>query len=287
MNKLFLSLTINFLATVAFGQSALDQFLKDVNSTKLGRNSKAGQYADIRGFKMYYETYGSGQPLLIIHGNSGSISDFVYQVPFFSKKFKVIIADSRAHGKSIDKSDSLSFEMMTDDLNALLEHLKLDSCFVLGWSDGGVEALLLAMRHPEKVKKLAVTGANLWPDSTSVDNWLLKRGRKKWDSLSLLPNTDKLKDIKKKYRLLMFEPNIKPQDLKKISCPSLIISGDHEVILSKHTNLIYESIPNAYLWIIPNSGHATPINFKDDFNRTVLDFFVKPYRKIERLDKFN
>ena len=114
-----------------------------------GNNPKAGKYFDNRGFKMYYETYGTGEPLLIIHGNGGSIKDFTNQIPYFSKDYQVILADSRAQGKSLDESDSLSYEMMTDDLNALLDHLKIKSCNVIGWSDGGIEGLLLAIRHPE------------------------------------------------------------------------------------------------------------------------------------------
>ncbi len=135
------------------------------DTTMYGRNDKVGKYVKTRGFNMYYETYGSGEPLLIIHGNGGSINNFVYQIPYFSKNYKVIVADSRAQGKSADNKDSLSYEMMADDLNALLDTLHVDSCYVIGWSDGGINGLLLAIRHPNKVKKLAVTGANLWPDS--------------------------------------------------------------------------------------------------------------------------
>ena len=135
---------------------------------------------------MYYEIYGTGEPLLIIHGNGGSIKKFLYQIPYFSKNYKVVLADSRAQGKSVDGGDSLSYEMMADDLNALLDTLRMDSCYVIGWSDGGINGLLLAMRHPEKVKKLAVTGANLWPDTTAVDafvyNWAMKHNEtlQKW-----------------------------------------------------------------------------------------------------------
>ena len=121
-----------------------------------GKNKDAGKFYDIRGFKMYCEIYGEGQPLVIIHGNGGSIADFKDQIPYFSKKYKVIIADNRAQGQSTDKADSLSYEMMADDYAALLSALKIDSAFVIGWSDGGINALLLAIRHPEKVKKLAL-----------------------------------------------------------------------------------------------------------------------------------
>jgi pimeloyl-ACP methyl ester carboxylesterase len=147
-----------------------EDFQKLMNDPKspYGKNKLAGHYYDIRGIKMYAEIYGKGQPLLIIHGNGGSISNFVYQIPYFSKKYKVIVADSRAQGRSTDKGDSLTYEMMADDYAALLDVLKIDSAYVIGWSDGGINGLLLSIRHPEKVKKLAVTGANLVPDTTAV-----------------------------------------------------------------------------------------------------------------------
>ena len=146
---------------------------------------------------MYYETYGKGEPLLIIHGNGGSINDFRYQIPYFSKGYKVILADSRAQGKSVDASDSLSYEMMTDDLSALLDTLHMDSVYVIGWSDGGINGLLLAMRHPEKVKKLAVTGANLWPDTTAVDPFIYKWAMDYNDSLKKMHQTPKVKNDRK------------------------------------------------------------------------------------------
>lgn len=123
-----------------------------------GNNPKTGRQLHIRGFNMYYEIYGTGKPLLIIHGNGGSIKDFSKQIPYFEKEYKVILADSRAQGKSTDTKDSLDYNMMADDLNALLNHLKLDSCFVIGWSDGGINGLLLAIRHPRKSKKTCGNG---------------------------------------------------------------------------------------------------------------------------------
>ena len=235
---------------------------------------------------MYYETYGSGEPLLIIHGNGGSINNFLYQIPFFSQHYKVILADSRAQGKSVDDGDSLSYEMMTDDLNALLDTLHLDSCYVIGWSDGGINGLLLAMRHPDKVKKLAVTGANLWPDTTAVDPWVYNWAMKYNDTLGKMQQTPEVKNQRKLAHLLSYEPHIKTEALKKIQCPTLVIGGDHDVLLPKHTMLIAESIPRSYLWILPNSGHSTPIFYKDQFNSTVYDFFTKPYRKIEMFGRF-
>lgn len=247
-----------------------------------GNNKSSGKFYDIRGFKMYAETYGSGQPLLIIHGNGGSISNFVYQIPFFEKKYKVIIADSRAQGKSKDDKDSLSYEMMADDLAALLDAMNIDSANVIGWSDGGINGLLLATRHPKKVKKLAVTGANLWPDTTAVFTDVEDLVMPEYLKLKNKENkTTEEKNNWKLVRLLIEEPHISLEDLHKIAVPVLVIGGDHDVIKPVHTLLIAENIPQSYLWILPNSGHSTPIVYKDDFNKNIETFFSKPYKKFQ------
>lgn len=253
-----------------------------------GKDPVHGKYMQNRGFKMYYEVYGKGAPLLMIHGNGGEISNFENQIPFFAKNYQVIVADSRSHGKSIDLADSLSYDMMTDDLNALLENLGKDSCYVIGWSDGGVEGLLLAIRHPEKVKKLAVTGANLIPDPIlSTDPWVVQDLMKNIDSLKKLSSTDNNKRLLKLWTLMVREPQIAHEALHKINCPTLVIGGDQDVIVPRHTLEIAENIKNANLWILPNSGHSTPWVYKDLFNQTVQTFFITPYLKKEKAAKFN
>src|SRR5579872_7351080 len=98
-----------------------------------GNNPAAGHYLTTRGFKLYYETYGQGEPLLLFHGNGGSLGNMSYQIAYFAPHYHVIAIDTRAHGRSTDPSDSLSFEQIVDDFNALLDTLHLDSCYVIGW----------------------------------------------------------------------------------------------------------------------------------------------------------
>jgi pimeloyl-ACP methyl ester carboxylesterase len=291
MRKIVLAFTALCLCTNLFSQTEMDtlamQFQSILKNTTYGKNKEAGKYYNVRGFKMYAETYGSGQPLLIIHGNGGSINNFLYQIPYFSKKYKVIIADSRAHGNSKDDADSLSYEMMADDYAALLDQMKIDSAFVIGWSDGGINGLLLAIRHPGKVKKLAITGANLWPDTSAVFNDVVQMILPEYNSSkSMVNKTPQQKAGWKLLRLLVEEPHIALTDLQKISVPTLVIGGDHDVIKPQHTLLIAQNIPNSYLWILPNSGHSTPIVYKDEFNKKIDDFFSAPFRKIEGPKRF-
>jgi len=277
MKKLLLSALCGLLTSLCIAQNVIPY----------GGNKDAGKFYTIRGFKMYCEVYGQGQPVLIIHGNGGSIGNFVKNIPFFSAKYKVIIADSRSQGQSADPGDSLSYEMMADDLSALLDQLHVDSADVIGWSDGGINGLLLAMRHPEKVKKLAVTGANLWPDTVAVYGEVWDMVRPDYESLKKKTQLSaEEKNNFKLLRLLCDQPHIPLKALQAVRCPTLVIGGDHDVIKPEHTMQIAHAIPRSYLWILPNSGHSTPVTYSDLFNKTVDDFFTQPYREIKGQGRF-
>ncbi|MEO8108415.1 MAG: alpha/beta hydrolase [Ginsengibacter sp.] len=259
---------ISFIVACFFAQSCKSKKIS------YGQNTKAGKYYNIRGVKMYCEIYGEGAPLLMIHGNGGSIKSFSGNIPYFSSKYKVIVADSRSQGKTKDDKDSLSFEMMADDEAALLDELHIDSAYVLGWSDGGIDALLLAIRHPDKVIKLASTGANIFPDSTAFSPAAWADSKAQYDSLKDKHfTTPKEKNDWKLFLLDWQQPHITLQQLQSIQCPALIMAGDHDVISETHTRLIAQNIPKSLLWIVPNSGHGTLVEHKDEFNKKVDSFF--------------
>nr|WP_294899435.1 alpha/beta hydrolase [uncultured Pedobacter sp.] len=270
MYKIFVFFVFCVSSNSVFGQTKIDY----------GNNPTAGKYYKVRGINIYTEQYGKGKPLVLIHGNGGSIKSMQSIIPFFSQRYKVIALDSRAQGKSIDPADSLSFEMMADDVADLLGQMHIDSANVIGWSDGGIVALLLAMRHPSKVAKLASTGANLWPDSTAIIPSLWKKDKINYDaSRTKVLTKAKEKNSWKVFMLDWTQPNIPLTDLKKIHCPALIISGDHDVITLEHTIKIYQGIPHAYLWILPNSGHATLMEHTEEFNQKVNQFFEGSFVK--------
>jgi pimeloyl-ACP methyl ester carboxylesterase len=258
------------VGTFVFGQS---------KGVSYGVNQTVGKYYTVRGIKIYTEVYGQGKPLLLIHGNGGSIKDFSSTIPFFSKRYQVIAVDSRAQGKTIDRGDSLSFEMMADDFAELLNQMHIDSTFVIGWSDGGINAILLALRHPEKVIKMVSTGANMTPDSSAIipSSWMDEQKQYERDKNKTW-TTEKEKNDWKLFMLDWLQPNVPLTDLRAIRCPSLIICGDHDVITIAHTLGIYSNIPNAYLWVIPNSGHGTLVEHRDLFNTVVDKFLQEPYQ---------
>ena len=281
-----------FLSHQTFSQdieTLRKQYEEMVKNSKIpyGNNAAVGKYYSIRGIKMYTETYGQGQPLLFIHGNGGSINNFIYQIPYFSKYYKVISVDSRGHGKSKDDADSLSYEMMADDFSALLDAMKLDSVYVVGWSDGGINAVLLALRHPEKVKKMAITGTNLWPENTAVFQDVIDLITPSVTEIINKKNKSTAERTEAKLgRLLLYEPHIPVKALNNIKAPTLVMGGDNDVIKPEHSLLIHQNIPNSYLWIAPNSGHSAAVVYKDDFNKNVHQFFKTPFRKIESAARF-
>jgi pimeloyl-ACP methyl ester carboxylesterase len=266
------------LFAVIFSQLLVLVACAQEKSIHYGNNPAAGRYYDVRGIKIYCEVYGKGKPLLMIHGNGGDISAFYKNIPYFSQKYMVIAVDSRAHGKSVDPRDSLSFEMMADDFAGLLDAMHIDSSYVIGWSDGGINALLLAMRHPDKVIKLAATGANLTPDSAAFAPGVWRDELKDYNFGKDKPRTTaEEKNNWKIFMLDWLQPNIPFNALKQIKCPALIIAGDHDLISLRHTVLIYQNIPHAYLWIVPNSPHGTLQAHPDEFNKQVDDFFSQPF----------
>ena len=241
-----------------------------INEIVYDNNSLAGHYAQVNGINLYYEVYGSGEPLILLHGNGGSINSFRYQIPFFEKHFKVIAIDSRLQGKSGGSPDTISYDLMASDFCALLDFLNIDSAYVLGWSDGGIDGIIMAMMCSNKVKKLAVSGANIVPDSTALPYSDIL-----WMKNFVEHDTTASKTEIALNKMMLYQPNIPYENLKSIKCPVLVMSGDHDVIKPEHTLKIFQSIPNASLCIFPDSNHGVCQQHPDLFNETVLTFFNK------------
>ncbi len=251
---------------------------------KYGSNTIVGKTFTHDGVKLYYEVYGAGEPLLLVHGNGASIASLRAQIDHFRKRYKVIAMDSRDQGKSGDSPDRITYEKMTDDLAALLDHLKTGPVNVLGWSDGGIEGLLLGIRHPAKVRKIASMAANLNPTEEALSPEVLAMVKSMLDSMpAATKETPQGKRELKAIQMALEEPHIDPKALEAITVPTLVLAADHDVIRDEHTLEIYHHIPNSQLCIFPDATHMIPYDEPGRFNAAVERFFRTPFVKKDRI----
>jgi pimeloyl-ACP methyl ester carboxylesterase len=260
-------------------------------SIPYGTNPKAGHYQIVNDVKIYYEVYGKGRPVMLLHGNGGSIEAFRNQIPGLSKKFMVIAVDSRAHGKSYDSDKELTFALMASDMAALIDSLHLDSVYVMGWSDGGNVGLEMAYAFPQKVRKLITSGANFIPDSTALPQSLIddaKRDRAaEPDSGGLAyvrrlsPQPELARERRYKWIDLDLKyPNFTLEQLRSIKTPVLVMAGDHDLIKHEHSLALFRALPNSQLCIVPGSTHGVVIDRPDYANKVIADFFSLPFKKL-------
>lgn len=239
-----------------------------------GNDEDAGKYVTANGIKIYYEEYGSGEPLLLLHGNGQSIAAFNQQIPELAKKYRVIAADTRGHGKTEDKGEKFTYDLFAEDMNALLDKLHIDSADIVGWSDGGNTGLIMAMKYPKKVKKLVTMGAVVFSDSTVVSQDLLNELKFGIEEMKSAKTPEEKNELKKAM-LLRDEPKHKFAELAKIKCPVLVMAGEKDIVKLNHTKAIAASIPKGELYIAPKKTHYFPQEDAAEFNRVVLAFLSK------------
>ena len=248
-----------------------------------GSNPQASHHADVNGIKMYYETYGSGDPLLVIHGNGQSIASMNFQIAYFARNYQVIVADNRGHGKSGLGTDQLTYIQMSEDYNALLDQLGFAGVNIIGWSDGGILSLLLAIHHPDKVNKMAIMGANLHPGETAIYPWTFELLQPLSDTVDEMISNNDTSDnwalIRQHLDLLMTQPDISVESLHGIKAPVLVMAGDKDIIRTEHSLEIFENLPQAHLAILPGQTHWAPATDPDGFNALVEKFFETPFAR--------
>ncbi len=249
-------------------------------SINYGDNKEAGNYKKVNGINMYYEMYGEGRPLIFLHGNGGSIRSSRAKIDYFKKYFKVIAIDSRGHGKSVDSTTKeLTYVQMANDIKVLLDSLHIDSAYVSGQSDGGILGLLLAINYPVKIAKLVTFGANMFPGKKAIFDEIDKLVM---DTLQ----TTRSFTTRRLYSLLAYQPNITEQDLQKIKCPVLIMSGDRDVIRLEHSIKLFNNIANANFFVMPGATHFGSYEKPELFNLVLLDFLNHPFSKTSTVDLF-
>ena len=246
-----------------------------------GNNSNAGHYLMINGAKHYYETYGTGKPLLLIHGNLTPTRGWAPQIAYFSKKYKVYSIDCRGRGKTELGNDSLTYMQITKDMAEFIKKMKFDSVNIVGKSDGGIIGILLGIYFPEHIKKIVAFGANMEPDTNSLFPETVSEmhvERVKADKmLAIKDATQNWLLEQQRYRMMEYQPHISAQDLQKINVPVLVMSTDRDLIKEEHTFFIYKNISKANLCILPNEKHVMAKLNPDLFNSTVDKYLSEPY----------
>ena len=243
-----------------------------LDTFRYGSNPAASGWVKIKDANLYYETYGSGKPLLLLHGNSQSIYDLRKQVREFSKTYKVIAVDTRGQGRSTDHTTgALTYDLFADDMKQLLDTLKITKIDVVGWSDGGNTGLIMAIKYPGYVNKLAAMGAVLFASDKSVSKKTLNEVRKRIGQLNVKSDVQSKMQVRL-YTMLLNEPHLTYDDVRIISSPVLVMAGEHDVVLPSHTQNIAAHIPNAKLVIFKGKTHYISVEDPELYNLTILNF---------------
>lgn len=247
--------------------------IEEADKSIYGKNDSAGKYLKLKDTDLYYEVYGEGEPLVLLHGNSGSIKDFYQQIPVLSKQYKVIAVDTRGQGKSKDSSKrDFTYKVFADDVKALADELKLDKINIVGWSDGGNTGLEFALKYPERLNKLVTIGANAFPEG--VEDKLIERFTNQMKQLNDMAPEEAFGE-RRLLKIMLTQPNISKNDLNKIKSPVLVIAGDRDVIKPEHTEFISKQIPNAEKKIYHDTTHMVPFEKPDQLNADIVSFLGK------------
>ena len=245
--------------------------------------SKQG-LAEVNGIKLYFAIYGAGEPIILLHGGAGNGDHWANQVPALSAKFQVIVVDARGHGRSTRDAKPMSYELMADDLLALMDQLELDQAALVGWSDGGAVALDVAIRHPERVTRLVAYGTNFDLSGTQKGGgttFATYFTRCATDYAKLSPTPSDYKGLQAALRpMWRTQPNYKRAQIASIKLPTLVLDGDHdEIIRQDHVKELVKLITGARLVLIPESSHFALFQQPEAFNRALLDFLGAPATK--------
>ncbi|MHC5231564.1 alpha/beta fold hydrolase [Brucella sp. LJL56] len=224
-------------------------------------------FAEVNGIQMYYRIVGKGSPILLIPGGLSDQHVWDAQLPILARHHTVIVADSRGQGRSTRTEDPITYGLMADDYVALLDFLHIDKVDLVGWSDGGIIGLDIAMRYPERLKSLFAQAANVTPEGNT--GYVEARAEGK-----LIPEMRHYESIDKEIHALWAnEPNYTGEDLSDIHVRTAIVIGDRDTAITReHTEFIASQIPGAELIILPDAGHGVPVENPRLYAHTVLRF---------------
>lgn len=236
-------------------------------------------YAEVNGIRLYYSKVGHGSPVVLLHGGLGNADYWGFQAKALAARHTVISVDSRGHGRSTRDARPYGYDLMADDVIALLDQLKIPRADFVGWSDGAILGLDLAMRYPQRVGKVFAYAANTQTSGVKegVENnptfaAYIERAGQEYTRLSPTPK-EYPAFVEQIGHMWASQPNWSDADLAKIKTPVLIVDGDHdEAIKREHTEYMAQAIPGAGLLILPNVSHFAFLQDPGLFNAALEHF---------------
>lgn len=223
--------------------------------------------------KLYYTETGTGEPLILLHGNGENSGYFVHQIEYFSKKYRVIAIDTRGHGMSPRGNAPFTIRQFAEDLYSFMNEHNIQKAHILGFSDGGNIALVFALNYQERVKSLILNGANLNSNGVRLNVQIPIFIGYKIALLFAGKNSDAEKNAEM-LGLMVNEPNIKSKQLSELYVKTLVICGTKDMIKKKHTEMIYKNIKNAEIALI-HGNHFIANESPLVFNKKVEEFLEK------------
>lgn len=237
---------------------------------------------EANGVPTYYDETGTGAPLLLLHGGMTPNLGWMGQIEPFAASYRVIAPERRGHGHTPDVDGPMSYDLMAEDTAAFIRALDLPPAHLVGWSDGGIIALLLAIRHPELVSKVVVFGANSSSDGYQaraieslleqpLDGEELSLFRAMYDPVSP-DGPEHFTTVWAKVQAMWAAPFDFTEQLAQIDGPTLVAVADDDLISLDHAVAMYRTLPHGQLAVLPGLSHGAPMERPDLFNRIVLDF---------------
>ena len=276
-----LNLALCLLVSLVAGMAhAEPQWLTLPPTPTLPKAEESG-LAAVNGIKIWYATFGKGDPVILLHGGLANANYWGHQVPVLAERYRVIVMDSRGHGRSTRDERPYGYELMAFDVLGLMDFLKIPKAAVVGWSDGAILGLEIAIRHPVRLSKLFAFAANSDPsavkdvDKSPVFSAFIARAATEYEALSATPGQYEsfLKQIGKMWAT---QPNYTAAELKGISTPTWIVDGDHdEAIKRENIEYMAAGIPGAGLLIQPEVSHFSFLQDPRQFNENVMHFLAR------------
>ncbi|HXC91267.1 MAG TPA: alpha/beta hydrolase [Stellaceae bacterium] len=236
--------------------------------------------APVDGIKIWYATFGNGEPVILLHGGLANSNYWGHQVRALEPHYRVVVMDSRGHGRSTRDQRPFGYDLMADDVIGLMDFLKIPKAAIVGWSDGAIIGLDIAQRHPERLSKLFAFAANSDPSGVAdianspVFNAFIARAGKEYAALSPTPGEYK-EFVAQITRMWQTQPNWAAADLRKIAVPVWVVDADHdEAIKRQNTEFMAANIPGAGLLIQPDVSHFSFLQDPGQFSADVLHFLA-------------